>query len=53
MPVDGDSARTVVRLSRSRNGAISTEQLHTSGLTRHAILARVKRGSLVRQFQGV
>jgi very-short-patch-repair endonuclease len=53
MPVDLDLARSVVRLSRAQNGAVKAEQLHAAGLTRHAILARVKRGRLVPRFRGV
>jgi very-short-patch-repair endonuclease len=40
-------------VSRGQNGAISAEQLREVGLTRHAILARVKRGRLTREFHGV
>jgi very-short-patch-repair endonuclease len=53
MPVDESAARAVVRLARAQNGAISAQQLRAAGLTRHAILARVRSGRLVRQFQGV
>jgi very-short-patch-repair endonuclease len=53
MPADGDVARAVRRLSRSQNAAVRAEQLHAIGLTRHAILARVKRGRLVPRFKGV
>ncbi len=42
-----------MRLSRTQNGAIKTEQLHAAGLTRHAIDARVKRGRLVPWGYGV
>ncbi len=53
MPLDDDPARAVVRFTRAHNGAISTAQLRAARLTRHAILARVKRGRLVPQFRGV
>ena len=53
MPVDVDVARAVQRLSRSQNAAVRAEQLHAVGLSRHAILARVKRGRLVPKFKGV
>jgi very-short-patch-repair endonuclease len=36
-----------------QNAAVTAEQLHAVGLSRHAILARVKRGRLVPSFKGV
>jgi very-short-patch-repair endonuclease len=53
MPVDLEIGRAVQRLSREQNGAVMAEQLHELGLSRHAILARVKRGRLVPKFKGV
>jgi very-short-patch-repair endonuclease len=53
MPVDSEVARTVRDLSRMQNAAVTAEQLHAVGLSRHAILARVKRGRLVPSFKGV
>lgn len=53
MPVDADVSRAVNGLSRTQNGAVRADQLRASGLTRHAIAARVKRGRLVHQFHGV
>jgi very-short-patch-repair endonuclease len=53
MPVDPEAARAVQRLSRSQNAAVRAEQLWALGVTRHAILARVKRGRLVPRFKGV
>ena len=53
MPVYADVARAVRDLSRSQNAAVKAEQLRALGLSRHAILARVKRGRLVPRFKGV
>ena len=51
--VEPATARDIVRLSRSQNGAIKDAQLRSLGLTRDAIRARVARGRLVRRFPGV
>ncbi len=45
--------REVRRLLRVQNCAIHGEQLRAAGVTREAIRARVRRGSLIRAFQDV
>jgi len=46
-------SRRITRLSRAQNGALTTEQLHSVGLTRDAIRTRVRHGRLVWLFPGV
>lgn len=53
MAARSDVNRTVGRLSRAQNGAVTIEEMLRAGLTRSAIRARVARGRLVWLFHGV
>jgi very-short-patch-repair endonuclease len=49
----GPDNQKIVRLARAQNGAITIQQLHSTGLTRAEVRTRVRRGRLVRLGYGV
>jgi very-short-patch-repair endonuclease len=46
-------ARRIQKIARWQGGHVTTEQLHTLGLSRRAILGRAERGMLIRVHRGV